>query len=157
MAVTSSRLPMMNALPGWLRTWIGIRPWNVSALADTISPAYRRVARRIAASLSGQLWKTNPTTRRTVLSDLPRRRRHPPRRAPRRRPARARRRGGRRVHERPARPGGAPRVPAGGGNPRLVTGTARGGRPRRHVREASGPVSYTHLRAHETRHDLVCR
>src|SRR5450756_2000892 len=23
--------------------------------------------------------------------------------------------------------------------------------------EPSGPVSYTHLRAHETRHDLVCR
>src|SRR5450756_2778612 len=23
--------------------------------------------------------------------------------------------------------------------------------------ECSGPVSYTHLRAHETRHDLVCR
>src|SRR5450759_1929444 len=25
------------------------------------------------------------------------------------------------------------------------------------VRDASQPVSYTHLRAHETRHDLVCR
>src|SRR5450756_2703444 len=25
------------------------------------------------------------------------------------------------------------------------------------VMNASGPVSYTHLRAHETRHDLVCR
>src|SRR5450756_1730917 len=24
------------------------------------------------------------------------------------------------------------------------------------LRDASGPVSYTHLRAHETRHDLVC-
>src|SRR5450759_4563637 len=24
-------------------------------------------------------------------------------------------------------------------------------------RHSSGPVSYTHLRAHETRHDLVCR
>src|SRR5450759_3381283 len=25
------------------------------------------------------------------------------------------------------------------------------------VRVGGGPVSYTHLRAHETRHDLVCR
>ena len=25
------------------------------------------------------------------------------------------------------------------------------------LRMASDPVSYTHLRAHETRHDLVCR
>src|SRR5450759_5815284 len=25
------------------------------------------------------------------------------------------------------------------------------------VGDACGPVSYTHLRAHETRHDLVCR
>src|SRR5450756_2702251 len=25
------------------------------------------------------------------------------------------------------------------------------------LRETLGPVSYTHLRAHETRHDLVCR
>src|SRR5450759_4777429 len=25
------------------------------------------------------------------------------------------------------------------------------------TRRTSGPVSYTHLRAHETRHDLVCR
>ena len=57
---------MMKALPGWLSTWIGIRPWNVSALADTMRPAYRRVARRMAASLSGQLWKMKPTTRRTA-------------------------------------------------------------------------------------------
>src|SRR5450759_111570 len=26
-----------------------------------------------------------------------------------------------------------------------------------HAIRATGPVSYTHLRAHETRHDLVCR
>src|SRR5450759_3682744 len=36
-----------------------------------------------------------------------------------------------------------------------------GHRSRRHVHavgeRAQGPVSYTHLRAHETRHDLVCR
>ena len=25
------------------------------------------------------------------------------------------------------------------------------------IKPATGPVSYTHLRAHETRHDLVCR
>src|SRR5659263_467232 len=29
--------------------------------------------------------------------------------------------------------------------------------PRSHTAPASLPVSYTHLRAHETRHDLVCR
>src|SRR5450759_1447722 len=28
---------------------------------------------------------------------------------------------------------------------------------RHHVADRSVPVSYTHLRAHETRHDLVCR
>src|SRR5450759_2879532 len=31
------------------------------------------------------------------------------------------------------------------------------GRNRRHYRRGSAAVSYTHLRAHETRHDLVCR
>ena len=30
-------------------------------------------------------------------------------------------------------------------------------RPQRETRERYAPVSYTHLRAHETRHDLVCR
>src|SRR5450756_134156 len=29
--------------------------------------------------------------------------------------------------------------------------------PTRHLLPTSMPVSYTHLRAHETRHDLVCR
>src|SRR5665648_1219544 len=29
--------------------------------------------------------------------------------------------------------------------------------PRRTTPGDAGPVSYTHLRAHETRHDLVCR
>src|SRR5665648_1049199 len=29
--------------------------------------------------------------------------------------------------------------------------------PGEHLRNAANAVSYTHLRAHETRHDLVCR
>src|SRR5665648_1193569 len=37
----------------------------------------------------------------------------------------------------------------------FVNGEPVDGRPR--VRGAYTPVSYTHLRAHETRHDLVCR
>src|SRR5450759_2304600 len=36
-----------------------------------------------------------------------------------------------------------------------LCGTARPWRPG--LRKSMGPVSYTHLRAHETRHDLVCR
>src|SRR5450756_380182 len=47
-------------------------------------------------------------------------------------------------HDKRAAPGGA-----------LVTvrrSVPRGGRP-----HSVKPVSYTHLRAHETRHDLVCR
>src|SRR5428012_2939 len=35
--------------------------------------------------------------------------------------------------------------------------TERGRRTGRTRRTSTAPVSYTHLRAHETRHDLVCR
>src|SRR5450756_1158615 len=44
---------------------------------------------------------------------------------------------------------------------RLMAGAIRGMPQRTRIslyyKELSGPVSYTHLRAHETRHDLVCR
>src|SRR5450756_843551 len=38
----------------------------------------------------------------------------------------------------------------------LVLVASDGGRPQ-HPQWYRNPVSYTHLRAHETRHDLVCR
>src|SRR5450756_2275482 len=40
------------------------------------------------------------------------------------------------------------------GRARLVR---HGHLPEREIMTGIGPVSYTHLRAHETRHDLVCR
>src|SRR5450759_3301581 len=43
--------------------------------------------------------------------------------------------------------------PAGTGQRQQFTGRE----PRHHKPYGRGPVSYTHLRAHETRHDLVCR
>src|SRR5450759_5884191 len=58
---------------------------------------------------------------------------------------------------RPARDGA--RDPGVLGQPRRVLQVARADRGRQAVDLLRGPtaVSYTHLRAHETRHDLVCR
>src|SRR5665648_608425 len=72
----------------------------------------------------------------------------PPPSAPRGRSAAIRRPGGR---SRPARRRARPR-PAG--HVRAPPRTAPAIRPRH---PSAPPVSYTHLRAHETRHDLVCR
>src|SRR5450756_1199428 len=49
---------------------------------------------------------------------------------------------------------GVPDVMPGGHRQRFSRARAAGCHPRLH---RSGAVSYTHLRAHETRHDLVCR
>src|SRR3569833_918023 len=42
-------------------------------------------------------------------------------------------------------------------HPRAARLGPRHGRPHARVRDHLHPVTYTHLRAHETRHDIVCR
>src|SRR5450756_3037839 len=52
-------------------------------------------------------------------------------------------------------------VQAEGATITTIEGLAEGGKPsaleQAFVEEGAVPVPYTHLRAHETRHDLVCR